>query len=77
MTETEDERIHALTHALEDAEDDIWTAHAALSELRTHAVEYIDGEHGPDIRHHLEDAARALRAAYALHNAVTRTRRTD
>lgn len=50
------------------------TARAALDELMgpLYDVEYAEGTPGPDIVYQLEVAQRALRAAAALHERITR-----
>lgn len=71
--------IHAevswLEVALASTQTGVRGALAALAELmgsRLYAVEYAEGSTGADIRHHLETAARSLRAAEALHDRAKR-----
>lgn len=45
----------------------------STNELITfYAIEYTEGTTGDDIRRHLEDAARSIRAATALHRLAAR-----
>ena len=57
-----------LTASLGEALWQTRRASEAIGELfDMYDVEYAEGSVGDDIRHHLADAARAMRAAYALH----------
>ena len=68
-----DAALDYLTTSIGCAEEDILVALGALSDLHTYyAIGYVEHTEGSDIRRHLEDAARGLRAAHALHNEVAR-----
>jgi len=66
-TEELDTAMHAAYLAL-------GTARAALAELvgPLYHPDYAESTNGPDIDHQLEVAQRALRAAKALHERITR-----
>jgi hypothetical protein len=60
--------VDELTKHLDEADLQLALAERVAYELvGLHAAEYVEGTRGDDIRHHLADAARALRAATAIH----------
>jgi len=74
------ENAETIRFRRESLKDNLITAQraiqAAISDILdlvspgVYDIEFAEGAQGPDIRHHLDDAARALRAAEAIRRTV-------